>query len=101
MLGPWSPHPLNPVLVDARAARPAGQMFRREGALWRPAQDCTKFYGSALTLCRIDRLDATGFAQTPQITIAPPAETGMDGCHTLNEGGGFEVIDCVAPQSRF
>ena len=35
--GPWRPHALNPVKLDARSSRPAGALFRRDGKWIRPA----------------------------------------------------------------
>lgn len=98
--GPWHAHRGNPVLVDARAARPAGTPFEHGGALWRPAQDCTGGYGSALSMCRIDRLDEQGFAQTLAATLRFGAPDQHAGPHTLNFGGGYEVIDLYAPRPR-
>ena len=41
LVGPWHPHPRNPVVSDARHARPAGRILVDGGSLVRPAQDCT------------------------------------------------------------
>ena len=94
LTGPWIAHPLNPVLIDARAARPAGHIYRSGGALWRPVQDCSEDYGGALALCSIDRLDHENFAQTThaQLKLPGPAR----GPHTLNWSAGLEVIDLFA-----
>lgn len=100
MTGPWTPHPLNPVLIDAQSARPAGAMFRRGGALWRPAQDCTRYYGGGISLCEVERLDREGFTQTLRSIVTPPKTSGFYGAHTLNYGGGFEAIDVVGPRWR-
>ncbi|WP_460448009.1 glucosamine inositolphosphorylceramide transferase family protein [Alsobacter sp. SYSU BS001988] len=97
--GPWRPHPANPVLVDARAARPAGFMERRGGALLRPAQDCRAGYGAGLSICRVDRLDPEGYAQTVLATLRPMGARDT-GAHTVNVGGGFEVIDHCGPMRR-
>ena len=53
--GPWKPHARNPVLIDIASARPAGAMFVRDGALYRPVQDCRAGYGAAMALARVDR----------------------------------------------
>ena len=97
LMGPWTPHPANPVLVDARAARPAGPMFHRQGSLWRPVQDCSTGYGAALGLARVDRLDETGYGQTLVTHLAPPARWRANGAHTLGQAGGIEVVDRVRP----
>ena len=100
LAGPWTAHPANPVLVDAATARPAGMMFTRDGALLRPAQDCTAGYGSALTLCRVDRLDRDGYAQTLAARLVARPDWPREGVHTLNAAGGLEVIDCCGWRSR-
>jgi hypothetical protein len=93
LAGPWRDHALSPVLIDASAARPAGAIVRKDGALWRPVQDCTRGYGRALRLARIDRLDPEGFEQT----LGPPIGSGPlwpgGRLHTLNRAGSLEVID--------
>jgi hypothetical protein len=98
--GPWSAHPANPVLVDASAARPAGQMFHRSGRLLRPAQDCRAGYGAALSFCAVERLDTEGFSQRVIERFAPPAAWHAKGMHTYNAAGGFEVVDCVGARRR-
>lgn len=46
--GTWTPHPENPIVSDVRRARPAGAVFWKEGAIYRPAQDCSEHYGYGL-----------------------------------------------------
>ena len=91
--GPWIPHPKNSILTDARSARPGGALFSRDGALWRPAQDCTGGYGAGLSLCRIERLDEEHYEQKLHKTLTCPGPAGKTGLHTLNRAGGLEVID--------
>lgn len=100
-LGHWTRCGAGPVLIDASAARPAGRVERRDGELFRPAQDCTRGYGSGLSLCRIDRVDEGGFAQSVLARLAPPAGAPANGVHTLNRGGGFETIDAVGLRARY
>lgn len=96
LLGPWRPHPRNPVLVDHAAARPAGAMVRRGGALMRPVQDCRASYGAALGLARVTRLDVQGFAQEVEMVLHPGPRWPGRKLHTLNRAGRLEVIDgCV------
>lgn len=96
--GPWTPHPMNPVLVDARAARPAGELYRLRGELWRPAQDCTGGYGSAVTLNRVDALDEMQFRQTLVTTLSFGPTSSARATHTLNYARGIEVIDVFKPR---
>ncbi len=93
LMGEWRPHDANPVLCDARCARPGGALFTRNGALWRPAQDCSRGYGSGLALARISQLDDEGFAQDDVRYLAPDGQRDLLGMHTLNAAGKIEVID--------
>lgn len=91
--GPWLAHPDNPILIDSRSARPAGQFFLHQGELWRPAQDCSENYGTGLSFCRIERLDRGGVAQAVTAHIRLRGEGVTRGPHTFNRLGGVEVID--------
>jgi hypothetical protein len=92
--GPWTPHPANPVKIDAGSARPAGQPFWCEGRLYRPAQDCRTCYGGALVIHRIEELSLEAFRETPVRRIEPnPAWRYRHGLHTLNGLGELTVID--------
>jgi hypothetical protein len=77
------------MLVDARLSRPGGAIIQRGRHLIRPAQDCSRSYGGAVTFCRIDTISTSGFAQTPIGQI----DAGSFGCHTYNRRAGLEVID--------
>ena len=95
-LGPWSAIGEGPALIDASAARPAGNPFRVGGDLIRPAQDCSAFYGSGLAFCRIDEAgQGAPFRQTPIRRISPPA-----GIHTFNFTSQYLAIDRVGPRGR-
>lgn len=89
LTSPWMRHTADPLLIDARLSRPAGAVVERRGLLIRPAQDCSRGYGGAVTFCRIDTLSASEFSQTPIGRI----ESGPFGCHTYNRRSGLEVID--------
>jgi hypothetical protein len=91
--GPWTPHPANPVVSDVRRARPAGPLFVEDGALVRPAQDCSRHYGSAIWLQRIEALSETEYREVPLRRIGPEWSPGSLATHTLSRGGGFEARD--------
>ncbi|MGA2794069.1 MAG: hypothetical protein ABSE69_11125, partial [Roseiarcus sp.] len=93
LFGPWREHAERPVLIEAGAARPAGAIARKSGALWRPVQDCTNGYGRALRLARIDHLDPQGFEQTFTARIGPGPLWPGGRLHTLNRFGSLECID--------
>ncbi len=96
LAGPWRGHPANPVLLDAAAARPAGAMFMKNGALLRPAQDCRGGYGAGLALARVRRLDGECFLQDVVKGFRPRRKSGF---HTLNAAAGLEVADFFGPPS--
>jgi hypothetical protein len=102
LFGPWTPHEGNPVLINDRTARPAGDFVRRNGVLMRPVQDCRNGYGAALALARIDRLDATHFEQTIETNLAADSHWPGRKLHTLNGNGRLETIDgsIIRPKSR-
>lgn len=97
LFGPWVGHNRNPVLIDHRTARPAGNIVAKVGKLWRPVQDCAGGYGSALGLAEITRLDDAAFEQVIHKVIHPDAALWPGHkLHTLNRAGRLEVIDgCI------
>lgn len=93
LLGPWTEHTNNPVLIDIASARPAGRVELRDGRLLRPVQDGRKGYGAAISVAEITRLDDDAFAQTIVARYASGAAWPGTRVHTLNRSGGIEVID--------
>lgn len=94
--GPWTPHPLNPVKSDVRSSRPAGAFFSVDGALYRPAQDCSVRYGGAVSIQRVLTLSETDFLEEEAIRIDPrDLGPGIAGVHTLNSIGDTTVIDVL------
>ncbi len=98
LLGPWTAHAANPVLIDAGAARPGGAIMAAEGALWRPVQDCRAGYGAALGLARIETLTRADFRQGAARRVLPPARGGYSGLHTFNRAAGLEAVDVFGPR---
>lgn len=92
--GPWMPHPLNPVKCDVRSSRPAGRPFTLDGALFRPAQDCSRTYGGAVAINRIVRLSPSVFEEETVGRIGPdPKGPYPDGLHTICPIGERTLID--------
>lgn len=99
-LGPWTPHRRNPVKCDVRSSRPAGMLFRRGDALYRPSQDCSERYGGAITVSRVERLDDEAFREVEVARIEPRWSPELVGTHTLNHADGLTVIDGREPKRR-
>lgn len=102
LVGPWTPHPDNPVLLDISSARPAGRVVEREGRLIRPVQDGRGGYGAALAVVEITQLDENRFQQRLLKRIAPGPWWPGRRLHTLNRAGRLECIDgsAMAPRLR-
>src|SRR5262245_36545683 len=94
LTGEWRLHPASPVSSDVRIARQAGAMFRNEGRLLRPTQDCGPYYGYGFNLQEVVTLTDEEYEERPFRSISParlliPAT----GVHTYNRCGDLEVID--------
>jgi hypothetical protein len=99
--GPWTAHPKNPIVSDVCRARPAGCLYFDDGQLIRPGQDCSKGYGYAVELQRVDVLSETDYRETSLSSITPDWIPGSKGIHTLNQSAKYRVIDCKFLISRF
>ncbi len=92
--GPWQAHTNNPVKIDPRSCRPGGTPFWVDGRLFRPAQDCSREYGGALVVNRIEACTPDEYREEPAATLLPdPDGPFPDGVHTLSFGNGRAVID--------
>jgi len=85
LLGPWTPHPANPVKCTITSSRPAGTPFCHEGVLYRPAQDCSTTPGRQLVLNRVLKLTTSEFEEQ-EIKFIEPYSIGTytKGIHTLS-----------------
>jgi hypothetical protein len=94
LIGPWKAHAINPVKVDPRSARPAGQPFLRDGYLYRPAQDCSKAYGERIVINRVLKLTPREFVEESVGGIgADTSGPYGDGLHTISGAGDLTVVD--------
>lgn len=80
-----------PFTTDRRFSRPAGNFFTVNGQLYRPAQDCLKIYGSALSIMKIDFGDK--FDEEFTFNISPQSYKYNLGIHTINFLDGICVVD--------
>ncbi|MFC3549814.1 hypothetical protein ACFOLC_02170 [Lysobacter cavernae] len=99
-LGPFRPHPGNPIVSDVRRARPAGRLFTRNGQLIRPAQDCARGYGNAVVFNHVQELSPSRYREQPLGRLAPDWAPGLSGCHTYSALAGFEIVDGKRPTWR-
>ncbi len=99
-LGPWQPHRRNPVKSDVRGSRPAGRLFQRDGALYRPSQDCSRRYGYATSINRVLRLTPDEYEEEEISKNLPEWGDGVIGTHTLNVLDDLTVVDFLARRRK-
>jgi hypothetical protein len=97
----WTPHPRNPVVSDARRARPAGRPFLHGEVLIRPGQDCTGGYGSSVVFNAVELLTTEDYRERPVGSLGPDWAPGRNlGAHTYTFDGPWEATDCLGLVSR-
>ena len=93
LAGIWTPHPKNPIVSDVRRARPAGALFFEGEKLIRPSQDCSLWYGRAMSFNQVTTLSETDYREIPMGRIEPDWHRGSICTHTYNRSENFEVLD--------
>ena len=99
-LGPWTPHPRNPVKSDVRGSRPAGALFEWNGEVYRPAQDSSGRYGYAISINRLVQLDDKQFSEEQVSSILPNWDKDLLATHTISIAEDLTVVDCLVKRSR-
>jgi hypothetical protein len=100
LIGPWSAHPQNPIVIDRAAARPGGAFVRSGNHILLPLQDGTGGYGRGLGLAELLKLDRETVAFGKPAKIATAGTWPYPDIHTLNRAGALEVIDGIANVPR-
>ena len=93
MTDEWTPHSKTVVVSDVRHARPAGALIRKDGKIYRPAQDCSVDYGYALQLQQIIQLNEDDFEEIQAARITPDWSEEIIGVHSLSYVPGITVVD--------
>jgi len=94
--GDLTPHPASPISTDVRNSRGGGAIFRHQGKLFRPSQDCSRHYGGSFTLNEIVVLDRLEYREKPHVTVEPVWTGDWVGTHTYGRAGDIEIIDGCA-----
>jgi len=97
----WIPHPRNPVVSDVRSARPAGRIYRFNGNLYRPSQNCSRRYGYGISINKITTLTTKDYDEICIEQIEPCWGNGILATHTVNHTKGMTVIDAMQERVRF
>lgn len=97
----WLPHPRNPVVSDARQARPAGRLFFENGKLYRPSQDCSFRYGSGLRINWVRSLNQKTYEEITVSKLTPAWDRRLFGMHSYSRAGELTVVDALRLRRRF
>ncbi len=97
----WHPHHQNPIVSDARKARPAGRIFMDNGRIYRPSQDCTTMYGYGFDMNEVKILTETEYQETTVESVRPHWGKKMLAMHTYANDNDLTVIDAFTRRPRF
>ena len=98
--GEWRLHPASPLSSLVTGARPAGAVLRRNGRLYRPAQDGSGRYGRAINLNEILELSEDVYREQLVSSIEPAWNRRITRTHTLAHAGRLTVLDALWSRSR-
>ncbi|EJQ97581.1 hypothetical protein [Bacillus cereus] len=93
LFGQWVSHPMNPIVSDAKSARPAGNIFVHDGKLIRPSQNCLFSYGYSVNLNEIEILNEDSYREKKIKEITPSIFKRNKGTHTYVFNEDLEVLD--------
>lgn len=96
----WQPHPMNPIVSDEMIARPAGRLYTRDGALFRPTQVFSTMYGSGFDLNEVVTLTETEYREKPAASVRPDWDPRIEATHTYTRDGQLTVIDVFTRRRR-
>jgi len=96
LCGQYKPHAMNPVRNNLDGSRPAGTFIEVDGVLYRPSQNCGKYYGKSITITEIVKLTPNEFEERYYCDIAASSKSTYNaGLHTINVLDDIIVIDGV------
>ena len=88
-------HPQNPIKSCKASARSAGTPFVLNNELYRPAQNCEKFYGEKIVINKINILNENEFSEEfcYELSIPKNSQHNFIGIHTISCFGNQTIID--------
>ena len=91
----WISHPNNPIISDVSQSRPAGNIFKSNGKIFRPSQNSAKGYGHGMKINEIIELSTTSYKEETVQSIYPDWEKDLIATHTLNHSKKLTVTDAM------
>ena len=98
LMGPYRPHPQNPIVIDPRCARMAGKMLRWGDKVYRVGQNNCFAYGNGITISEIECLSRERYSER---NVASVSFTDALGPHTVDVFGNLAVLDFYTNQLSF
>lgn len=94
LYGPYHAHASNPVKIDLNGCRSAGNFIEVDNKIYRPAQNCSIYYGESITLSRVLKLNEQEYEFDDHMTIKSNQDQDYNfGIHTINANGRYIVVD--------
>ena len=92
------PHRMNPVIIDSRKARNAGNFFIKNSKLFRPSQsNIQSIYGHSINISQINKLNINEYEEKTVKTIMPNFYKNIFATHHLSYNENLSIIDgCFA-----
>lgn len=97
----WTPHPMNPIVSDARKARPAGRILSHRGRFYRVSRDCSRGNGCAVNFHEILVLTESDYQEKDVDRVEPLWDPAIWGVHTFNADQGLTVIGAICRRRRW
>jgi hypothetical protein len=96
----WQSHPLNPIVSDVKSARSAGRIFRHNGKLYRPSQDCSYMYGHSTAINEIVVMNEKEYKEVKVSDISPNWADDVIATHTFSFDNKLSAIDAVVKRRK-
>ncbi|MDP4263355.1 MAG: hypothetical protein Q8941_12585 [Bacteroidota bacterium] len=94
LLGPYTAHKGNPVKKQLNGSRPAGNFIEVDGNIYRPAQNCSNYYGESITINKVKILTTDEFSEEEYMIIEPGKNDEFNyGIHTINFADDIIIVD--------
>ncbi|MGB4843031.1 MAG: hypothetical protein WBP16_01060 [Ferruginibacter sp.] len=94
LAGPYKPHLNNPVKNTANGSRSAGNFIKLDGEIYRPTQNCEKYYGESITINKVIKLNEREYEYKEHMVIKANEKDEFNfGVHTINVSGKYIIID--------
>ena len=88
------PHKKNPVIIDSRKARNAGNFFVKNGKLFRPSQsNIQSVYGHSINISQIKKLTINDYEEKIVKVIMPNYYKNLFATHHLSYNEDLSIID--------